>query len=270
MSTTPTRRRAETGVPSQTATRADRAELAISAESDKWASRPHIRQRPRFRSLLVLVGILGLCALIAVTQVRRRLDNRDRLSVSQVVLTADPIVLESAGNGHVVKVDVTKGAKVIKGQTLATVEYLEKPGQTGGGQQVEIFAPTDGIVTEVWAIEGLGIQGSTELVSMYEPSKLYFRAPMTYGDIAKIDLGSHATMKVPGMGNIDAVVTGVQADFGEAGAADTERLARLVLKPADPSKVLGAAPGVIVKGEVDKHSPNPKDPKVLFGNGGTA
>jgi hypothetical protein len=59
----------------------------------------------------------------------------------------------------------------------------------------------------------------------------------------------------------------VQADFGEAGDKKEERLARLVLRPTDPAAVLGAVPGLIVDGTVDKDAADPGQPKVLFGAG---
>ncbi len=265
MSTPTTRRRSDVSaeLPTTGAARADRTELALSAESEQWAKRPHHRPRPRFRSLLLLLVLLAGCALIAVNQVRRRLDSRDHLNVSQVVLTADPIVIEAAANGRVLEVPVAKGAKVTAGQTIALVEY-DRP---DGPEQVEVTAPVDGVITDLWAVPGVGLLGGTDLASMYEPSRLYFKVPMSYKDIAEIDMGSNATFDVPGLGDVEAIVSGVQADFGEAGDQKEERLARLVLRPADPAAVFGAVPGVIVDGTVDKDAADPSQPKVLFGAG---
>jgi multidrug resistance efflux pump len=263
MTTPSTRRRTQQTGDTTAAARAERTELALSAESEKWGDRPHYRARPKFRSLLLLLALLALCALIAVTQIRRRLDNRDHLNVTQAVLTVDPIVIEAAGTGRVLEVPVAKGAKVAAGTLLALVEY----DSSTGPQQVEITAPADGVVTDVWAVSGVGLLGGTHLVSMYEPSKLYFKIPMTYGDVAKIDIGSTAKFDVPGLGDVDAIVSGVQPDFGEAGTEGEERLAQLTARPKDPAALLGAVPGAIVDGQVNKNSDDPSQPKVLFGAG---
>lgn len=263
MNTPTTRRRTDMPNESTGAVRAERTELALSAESEKWSDRPHHRPRPKFRSLLVLLALLALCALIAVTQIRQRLDNRDHLNVSQVVLTADPIVIEAASNGRVIEVPVAKGSKVEAGATLALVEY-----QTADGpEQVEVTAPVAGVITEVWAVPGVGLLSGSDLVGLYEPSKLYFKVPMSYEDASKVDMGSAAELDVPGIGKVDAIVAGVQADFGEAGSADEERLAQVILKMKDPAKLIGAVPGVIVDGTVNKNAADASQPKVLFGAG---
>ncbi len=258
-----TRQTGQTKVEGSGAARADRTELALSAESDKWSERPHYRPRPRFRSLLLLLALLAVCALVAITQIRRRLDNRDHLNVSQVVLTADPIIIESASNGRVIDVPVAKGSKVAAGATLALVEY----DGIDGPKQVEVTAPAEGVITDVWAVPGVGLLSGSDLVSMYEPAKLYFKVPMTYGDAATIDMGSAAEFDVPGVGKVEAVVSGVLPDFGEAGTKKEERLAQLVARLKDPTKLVGAVPGVIVDGTVDKNAADASQPKVLFGAG---
>lgn len=263
MSTPTTRRRTDLPNESTGAARAERTELALSAESKDWSDRPHHRPRPKFRSLLLLLGLLAVCALIAVTQIRHRLDNRDHLNVSQVVLTADPIIIEASSNGRVLEVPVAKGSKVEAGATLALVEYQTPEGP----EQVEVTAPAAGVITDVWAVPGVGLLSGSDLVGMYEPSKLYFKVPMTYDDASKVDLGSAAEFDVPGVGKVDAIVSGVQADFGEAGSVKEERLAQLVLNLKDPSKLVGAVPGVIVDGTVDKNAADPSQPKVLYGAG---
>lgn len=265
MSITSTRRSDTATVP-QTNARAERSELAVSAESDNWKDRPHYKERPRLRSVLLLLGILALCALVAVTQIQRRWKDRDTLQVTQAVLTADPIILESAGNGRVIDVNVGKGDKVTAGQSIAVVEYDAKPGETEGAKRVEITAPADGVVTAVFVVPGVGVLGGTDLLDMYEPSKLYFEAPMSYSNISSIEVGAKATFDVPGLGDVDALAARVEADYGEAGDEGTERLGRVVYIPVDPAATVAAVPGVIVDGKAHKNADDPNAPKVLSGS----
>jgi multidrug resistance efflux pump len=241
----------------------ERGELAVSTTSPDWDGRPHHRRMPRLTSLLLVLGLLAICALVAVTQITRRLADRDIVQVRQAVLTADPVAFNALRSGTVTEMRVKEGDSVTAGQVLAVVLYDDPSGQAAPAPS-ELQAPADGIISLVEATTGESIVGGGDLLTMYQPSEMFFEVPMTYKDAAKLRVGMKATLDVPGIGDVEGDVIGVQSDFGDAGEEDVERLAKVVVRPDDASEVIDAAPGIVTDGEIDKGTAPDGAPSVIF------
>jgi biotin carboxyl carrier protein len=243
--------------------RADRSELAVSTTSPEWDGRPHHRRLPRLTSLLLVLGILAVCVLIAVTQIARRLADRDVLQVQQAVLTSDPVSFEASSVGQVVSVAVEEGTSVNKGAEIAVIRYAS-PVSDAAALEEKLFAPADGIISHVSVAAGENVIGGKELITMYQPGQMYFEVPMTYDDASELKVGDRATFDVPGIGDVKGTVAGIQSDFGEAGEEEVERLAHVVVRPNNPEDINDAAPGVVTDGEIDKGSAPAGAPRAIF------
>lgn len=244
--------------------RADRGELAVSTTSPEWEGRPHHRRLPRLTSLLIVLAVLALCVVLAVTQISRRLSSRNDVKVSQTVLTADPIQFEAAASGSVTEVKVTKGDKVAAGQTLIVLSYINPLGSEVPAVNAEFKAPVAGIISSVNVTTGEAVIGGAPLVSMYDPAKMYFEVPMLYKAAEDIKKDMSAVLDVPGIGEVEGTVVGIQSDFGEAGADNVERLAKVVVLPNNPSDVADAAPGIISDGKIKKSTAPADARSVVF------
>jgi biotin carboxyl carrier protein len=244
--------------------RADRSELAVSTTSPDWDGRPHHRRLPRLTSLLLVLGLLAVIAIIAVTQITRRLNDRDIVQVRQAVLTADPIGFDAATAGRLIEVRVKEGDSVTVNQVIGVIEYADPPGDIDVPTNVEILAPADGVISDVNVSAGEFVRGGKDMMTMYQPGQMYFEVPMTYKDAAKLRVGMAAEFEVPGIGTIKGSVVGIQSDFGDAGAEDVERLAKVVVRPDDVGGVSNIAPGIVTDGEIDKSTAPADAPSAIF------
>ncbi len=238
----------------------------MSSLDKDWKGRPHHRRIPRLGSVLLLLGLLILIGVITYVQISDRLHSRDTIDAGQVVLTADPVDLLATGGGSVAEVAVVEGDRVEAGQVLAVVDYFVAGSQVST-ERLEVTAPAAGIVSKVLVVPGSVVMGGTRMATMYEPSKIYFKAPLTYDDASDVRAGATAKIDVPGLGKVDATATAVQPDFGNAADGENERLSQLILEPVDPSVVANAVPGLVVSAEIDKSSAPDDAPLLVTENG---
>ena len=220
--------------------------------------------RSRVVAVWIVLAVLALCVVVAVTQISRRLSSRNDVRVTQTVLTADPINFKAAASGSVSEVKVTKGDKVAAGQTLLVVSYINPLGSDKPVVDTEFKAPVAGVVSAVSVTTGEAVIGGAPLVSMYDPANMYFEVPMLYKAAEDIKKDMQAVLDVPGIGEVEGTVVGVQSDFGEAGADNVERLAKVVVLPNNPSDVADAAPGIISDGKIKKSTAPADARSVIF------
>jgi multidrug resistance efflux pump len=245
---------------SRSASRALPSELAVSAQSDEWSRRTHHAPR-RLIHLLIVLAALAACVYVAAVQINNRLVTNDRVKLDEVTVTANPVTLSSAASGRVTEMKAVEGVAVKAGDVLAVIEVLPKGDSTGN---LEIVAPADGIVQNVAVPTGGTVASGVEIITMYEPGKLFFEAPLGYKAASKIRVGSTANFKVTGYGKVDATVAGVRSDFTTQRNGPNERTARLVLVPVDAAQLAPVVPGLTAKGYVDTDSVDSSQPRAVL------
>lgn len=240
--------------------RAQTHELAVSAQSDSWKDRQHHAPR-RVGGFLFVLAALTACVLLAITQINRRLTDNNKLLLDQVSVTATPVRLTSAASGRVSELNVAEGARVKAGDVLATIEVLPASSSSGS---LEITSPVDGIVQDITAPEGGTVASGSQFITLYDPSKLFFEAPLVFDKADDLRVGSTAKFDVPGLGDIEATVTGVRSDFNTSVDATGRRTAQIVLEPVDASALASVVPGLLADGYIRKGSAAADAPRAVL------
>jgi multidrug resistance efflux pump len=244
----------------RTTRRAESHELAVSAQSNEWKDRQHHVPR-RLASFLVVLAALTGCVALAVIQIQNRIVAHNRVELDRVSVTTVPVVLTSAASGRVTDLKATVGGRVKAGDVLATIEVLPATTQSG---TLDIVAPVDAIVQEISAVAGGTVASGTQFIRLYQPGKMFFEAPLAYKSASKIQVGSKAVFNVPGLGNIDATVAGVRADFNTDVEQTNVRTARLVFEPTDAASLQAVVPGLIAKGHISTNTAAADAPRAVL------
>jgi multidrug resistance efflux pump len=231
----------------RTPRRAEAHELAVSAQSNEWRDRQHHVPR-RLTSLLVVVAALAGCIAVAVIQIQNRIVAHDRVTLDRATVTADRVVLTSAASGRISDV-------------LAMVEVQPVTEQSG---KLEIVAPVEGIVQDISAPAGGTIASGSTFITLYQPDKLFFEAPLAYKTASRIRVGSTARFTVPGLGKVDATVAGVRSDFGTDVDQPNLRTARLVLVPVAATSLSAVVPGMTATGYISTNTAPTDAPRAVL------
>jgi multidrug resistance efflux pump len=240
----------KTSSPIPVQQRALPSELAVSAQSKDWKKRPHHSPR-RLTSLLLVLAALAGCAWIASVQIQNRIVGRGRVQLDRVTVTTDPVVLTSAASGRISALNAVVGTEVKAGDVLATIEVLPSNAQSG---KLDIVAPVDGLVHSVAAPVNGTVASGTEFITLYQPNKMLFEAPVPYKTASNIRIGSKAKFNVPGLGDVNATVVGVRSDFKTDIEQSNVRVARMVFQPDDVNALKTVVPGMTAKGRIENSS----------------
>ena len=223
------------------------SELAVSAQSKDWKKRPHHSPR-RLTSLLLILAALAGCAWLASVQIQNRIVGRGRVQLDRVTITTDPVILTSAASGRISALNAVVGTPVKAGDILATIEVQPSNAQSG---KLDIIAPVDAMVHSVAAPLHGTVASGTEFITLYQPDKMLFEAPVPYKTASNIRIGSKAKFNVPGLGDVNATVVGVRSDFKTDIEQSNQRVARMVFQPDDPLALRTVVPGMTARGVIE-------------------
>jgi multidrug resistance efflux pump len=244
----------------RTPRRAEAHELAVSAQSNEWRDRQHHVPR-RLTSLLVVVAALAGCIALAVVQIQNRIVAHDRVTLDRATVTAERVVLTSAASGRIAELKTAVGSRVNAGDVLATVEVQPVTDQSG---KIDIVAPVEGIIQDISAPAGGTIASGSTFITLYQPDKLFFEAPLGYKTASRIRVGSTARFTVPGLGKVDAKVAGVRSDFGTDVDQPNLRTARLVLEPVTATSLSAVVPGMTATGYISTDTAPADAPRAVL------
>lgn len=157
-------------------------------------------------------------------------------------IAADTQNVGSSFAGQVVDVEVNEGDKVKKGQVLATVSSPELLGQLSTGQvkskdlgvsldksqNIEVTAPSDGMVSKLDATPGASVPAGAPIVELNAVGSLYVIASyhLNPPDYARIKTGNMITVTLPDNSTLKAKIFAINLTQNGS-AVDTIVKARL-------------------------------------------
>ncbi|WP_433728583.1 HlyD family efflux transporter periplasmic adaptor subunit [Actinoplanes sp. CA-051413] len=222
--------------------------------------------RARFIVLLLLAGAVLVFIRISAD---RAADSR-RVSLEEVILTAQAIPVEPAQAGKVVSVEVTARQQVKAGQRLGTVEFA---GVDNDGDpkitKANLTAPRSGIVIDVPAPVGSTVAPNLPFVELYDPSQMTFVAEVPVEDLPVIAPTMTANLRTKGMNRtvhatvqrvipqVEPVVPQAEATRSAAEDEDEPDTLPVALVPANAADAAGLVPGMRFTGYINTVSGQP-------------
>lgn len=230
--------------------------------------------RARFVVLLLLAGAV----LVFIRISSDRAADADRVSLDEVILTAQAVPVEPVQAGRVTDVAVTALQQVRAGQRVGTVEIagFDRDGDPKI-TKVNLTAPLPGIVIDVPAPVGSTVAPNLPFLELYDPARLTFVAEVPLEDLPVIAPTMTAELQTEGMyRTVHATVQRViplveevtpQAEVTQLATTeeDTDKpdTMQVALVPANPAEARGLVPGMRFTGHVDTVSGKPGAPRLV-------
>jgi multidrug resistance efflux pump len=250
--------------PAPTDTR--RPDLAASADpitqpttTDHGPPPQPVETRPssgglrRWRNRAIVLLMVAAACLGAVQLTRSHVAASAKLNLGDVVLTSQPILVESAQSGFVTSVAVQAGDRVANGQRLGTIDVTTTDAQ---GHPVinhtVLRAPRAGVVVDDPVTVGSALQPGVEFVKIYDPAdlRLVTTVPLSY--LSRIRAGMSAELTAPGVsGEVTAVLQRAVPRVGTSDPDVPKGDLQLVFVAKDAAQVARLIPGLRFHGAID-------------------
>lgn len=207
----------------------------------------------KWRNRFVVLLMVAAAVFAAVRLSRSQAVARTQLHVDNVVLTAQPIEVQSTQPGLVTAVSVQAGEHVTSGEPLGSIDVTTTNSK---GRQVTratvLRAPSSGIVVGDPLPAGSTLQPGTAFVEIYDPAHLQLVTSVPLSYLAKIRAGMTAELSADGVpGEVKATLQRAVPRVGSAAQNVPKDDLQLVFVAAHPEQVAKLIPGLRFSGTID-------------------
>jgi multidrug resistance efflux pump len=218
----------------------------------------------RNRAIVLLMVVAAGLAGMAV--VRSQASRASQLDLGDLMLTSQPIPVETSLPGLVTSVYVEAGQRVTTGQSLGSIR-VTTTNSTGHAvlSQRTLKAPRSGVVVDDPVTIGSTLEPGTGFVTLYDPADLTLvtQVPLTY--LHEVAPGMVATLTASGVpGSIHAVLQRAVPRIGTNQADVTPDHLELVFVAQKPSDVARLIPGLQFTGTIDTNTGRQGTKPVVF------
>jgi multidrug resistance efflux pump len=247
--------RPETLEPDMTATSpaAEPATADRSRPSEPTGKARFSRGLRKWRNRAIVVLMVVAAAYASVHLIRTQAARSAKLELGDVVLTAQPISVESAQSGVVTAVDVRAGDRVTSGQLLGSIDVTTT--DTDGRPVIHhrvLRAPRAGVVVDDPVTVGSTLQAGVGFAELYDPAalRLVTSVPLSY--LSRLRSGMSAELTAPGVpGEVPAVLQRAVPRVGSSDQDVPKGDLELVFVAKNPARIAKLIPGLRFHGTVD-------------------
>jgi multidrug resistance efflux pump len=205
----------------------------------------------RNRGIVLLMLVVAIWAGVHLTQAQAA--RSAKLSLADVVLTGQPIVVESTQPGRVTAVAIQAGDRVAKGQRLGVVAVTTTDSDGDPvTHHVTLHAPRAGVVVDDPVAAGSTLQAGVGFVTIYDPAdlRLVTTVPLSY--LSRISPGMSAELTAPGVpGDVTAVLQRAVPAVGTNDQDVPKGDLQLVFVARNANQVAELIPGLRFEGAID-------------------
>jgi multidrug resistance efflux pump len=195
---------------------------------------------------------------------------RTKLHLDSVVLTSQPIEVQTTQPGLVTSVSVRAGEKVASGEALGSIDVTTTNAKGRPVTTAHVLrAPSAGIVVDDPLAVGSTLQPGSAFVEIYDPAKLQLITTVPLSYLSKIRAGMTAELTADGVpGQIKAVLQRAVPRVGSNAQDVPKDDLQLVLVAAHPAQVARLIPGLRFSGSIDTRtgSENTKSAEYIGGS----
>ncbi|MFC7530960.1 HlyD family efflux transporter periplasmic adaptor subunit [Actinoplanes sp. GCM10030250] len=229
--------------------------------------------RARFIVLLLLAGAV----LVFIRISSDRAADANRVTLDEVILTAQAVPVEPTQAGRVISVDVAARQQVRAGQRMGTIEVAGF--DTDGDPKitkVNLTAPAPGIVIDVPASIGSTVAPNLPLLELYDPARMTFVAEVPAEDLPVVAPTMTAVLEAEGMtrtvhATVERVIPRVERVDPEVEPTqptstedeDKPDTMQVTLVPASAAEARGLVPGMRFTGYINTVSGQPGSPRLV-------
>ena len=215
--------------------------------------------------VLVMVIVAGIAGMVVV---QSQASGASRLDLGELMLTSQPIPVETSLPGLVTAVDVKAGQRVTTGQHLGSIRVTttNSKGKPVLSQRV-LTAPRAGVVVDDPMTVGSTLEPGTGFVTLYDPADLTLvtQVPLSY--LHEVAPGMIATLTASGVpGSIHAVLQRAVPRIGLNQSDVSADHLELVFVAQQPGQVARLIPGLQFTGTIDTNTGRQGTKPVVFVN----
>lgn len=222
----------------------------------------------KWRNRLVVLLMVAAAAVAGTAVVRSQASKASQLNLGELMLTSQPIPVETSLPGLVTAVYVKAGERVTTGESLGSIR-VTTTNSTGHAvlSQRTLKAPRSGVVVDDPLTIGSTLEPGTGFVTLYDPADLTLvtQVPLTY--LHEVGPGMVATLTASGVpGSIHAVLQRAVPRIGTNQADVSANHLELVFVAQKPSEVARLIPGLQFTGTIDTNTGKQGTKPVVFVN----
>jgi biotin carboxyl carrier protein len=210
----------------------------------------------KWRNRFLVLVMAAAAAAAGLYTIRSQAVSDAKLNLGELMLTSQPIPIETSMPGLVTAVNVTAGESVVTGQQVGVIRVTttNSSGHAVLSHRV-LRAPRSGIVVEDPLTIGSTLQPGTGFVVLYDPAdlKLVTDLPLSY--LPEVAPGMTASLHAKGVpGTVDAVLDRAVPRVGTAQDDVAADHLELIFRPRNPAQVSRLIPGMRFTGSIDTRS----------------
>jgi multidrug resistance efflux pump len=229
------------------------AAAPATASSNPPAKTSILRGARKWRNRAIVLVMAAAAAFGAVALIDQHAARSAYLDLGNVVLTSQPIEVDSTAPGVVTAVAVHAGDRVVGGQLVGSIDVTTTTAQ---GKQVvkekQLLAPSNGVVVDDPMTVGSNLLPGSSFLEMYDPNDLQLVTTVPLSYLPKISPGMTAQLSAPGVsGKITAVLKRAVPRVGSNQSDVPKGSLQLVFIAHDQSQVVKLIPGLRFHGEID-------------------
>jgi multidrug resistance efflux pump len=222
----------------------------------------------KWRNRFIVLIMVVAAGVAGTTIVRAQASRASQLSLGDLMLTSQPIPVETSLPGLVTAVYVKAGERVTTGQSLGAIRVTTTNSQGKAVQsQRTLKAPRSGVVVDDPLTIGSTLEPGTGFVTLYDPADLTLvtQVPLSY--LHEVAPGMIATLTASGVpGSIQAVLQRAVPRIGTNQADVSPDHLELVFVAQTPSQVARLIPGLRFTGSIDTSTGRENTKPVVFVN----
>ncbi len=220
----------------------------------------------KWRNRLVVLLMVVLAGLAGTAVIRSQASKASQLKLGALMLTSQPIPVETSLPGLVTSVYVKAGQRVVTGQRLGAIRVTttNSTGHAVLSQRV-LTAPRSGVVVDDPLTIGSTLLPGTGFVTLYDPADLTLvtQVPLSY--LHEVAPGMVATLTASGVpGSIRAVLQRAVPRIGTNQADVSADHLELVFVAQKASDVARLIPGLQFTGTIDTNTGGKGTKPVVF------
>jgi multidrug resistance efflux pump len=240
----------------ETATEA--AASSPTTASDAVVPTPPEKRAPsgafrKWRNRGVVLLMVAAAVFTAVRLTQSQAAARTKLHLDDVVLTAQPIAVQTTQPGLVTQVSIRAGERVTSGERLGSIDVTATNAKGKPVTTAHVLrAPRTGIVVDDPAPVGSTLQPGTAFVQMYAPAQLQLVTSVPLSYLSKIRSGMTAELTASGVpGKVKATLLRAVPRIGSAAQDVPRNDLQLVFVATQPAQVAKLIPGLRFSGSID-------------------
>jgi multidrug resistance efflux pump len=207
----------------------------------------------KWRNRFVVLLMVAAAAFAAVQLSKSQALARTKLHLDDVVLTAQPIEVQTTQPGLVTDVDVRAGEQVTSGGRLGSIDVTTTNAK---GRQVTtaqvLRAPSAGIIVDDPLPAGSTLQPGTAFLEIYDPAQLQLVTSVPLSYASKVRAGMTAELTADGIpGQVKATLQRAVPRVGSTTQNVPKDELQLVFVAAHPAQVAALIPGLRFSGNID-------------------